>query len=104
MQLIVWDCYPDGLIEIGAESWFSFHQEPITIKGYGDNIELIKITRKIDFVESIKWGAKEFNISHNVDFNNSFGKELSDEEKEKIRVFNTRAELFETAFEWMHEL
>ncbi|MBV6419626.1 MAG: DNA primase [Ignavibacteriaceae bacterium] len=79
--------------------WKCFHCE----KG-GDNIELIKIARKVDFLAAIRWAAKEFNISHNVDFNNPFGKELSDEEKEKIRVFNTRAELFETAFEWMHEL
>lgn len=70
----------------------------------GDNIELIKISRKIDFMDTIKWAAKEFNISHTVDFNNPFDKELSDEEKEKIRQFNSNAELFETAFEWMHEL
>ena len=29
---------------------------------------------------------------------------MSDEELEKIRLFNSRAELFETAYEWMHEL
>ena len=86
-------------INSNEKYWKCFHCE----KG-GDNIELIKVARKIDFVEALRWAAKEFNISHNVDFNNPFGKELSDEEKDKIRVFNTRAELFETAYEWMHEL
>lgn len=86
-------------IKSDEKYWKCFHCE----KG-GDNIELIRVAKKIDFFESIKWAAREFNISHNVDFNNPFGKELSDEEKEKIRVFNSRAELFEIAFEWMHEL
>ena len=80
--------------------WKCFHS---TCGKSGDNIELIKITRKVDFVEALKWAAKEFNISHSVDFNNPFDKKLSDEEKEKIRRFNSNAELFETAFEWMHE-
>ena len=70
----------------------------------GDNIELIKVTKKIEFIDALKWAAKEFNISHSVDFNNPFNKELSDEQKEKIRQFNTNAELFETAYTWMHEL
>ena len=41
---------------INAEEkyWKCFHCE----KG-GDNIELIKVARKIDFVEGLKWAAKE---------------------------------------------
>jgi len=79
--------------------WKCFHCEM-----GGDNIELIKIARKIDFVEALKWAAKEFNISHKVDFDNPFDEELSDEEKERVRLFNSRAELFETAYKWMREL
>ncbi len=70
----------------------------------GDNIELIKISLKIEFIDALKWAAKEFNLTHTVDFNNPFGNELSDEEKERIRKFNVNAELFETVFKWMHEL
>lgn len=86
-------------INSNEKYWKCFHCE----KG-GDNIELIKTAREIDFVDVLKWAAKEFNISHNVDFNNPFGNELSEAEKESIRKFNTNAELFETTFEWMHEL
>ncbi len=70
----------------------------------GDNIELIKIFKKVDYVEALKWAAKEFHIQHSVDFNNPYDNKLSDEEHEKIRLFNSRAELFETAYEWMHGL
>ena len=70
----------------------------------GDNIELIKIYKKIDYVEALKWAANEFNIKHSVDFNNPYNNKISSEEQEKIRLFNSRAELFETAYEWMHEL
>lgn len=70
----------------------------------GDNIELIKVTKKIEFIDAIKWAAKEFNLSHTVDFNNPLGKQLTDEEKEKIRQFNANAELYETAYGWMHDL
>ncbi len=70
----------------------------------GDNIELIKITRKIEFIDALKWASKEFNLTHSVNFNNPYDHKLTDEEQEKIRAFNSRAELFETAYEWMHEL
>jgi len=70
----------------------------------GNNIELIKIYKKVDYVEALKWAAKEFNIQHSVDFNNPYSNNISDEELEKIRLFNSRAELFETAYTWMHEL
>lgn len=70
----------------------------------GDNIELIKIFKKIEYIEALKWAAKEFNIKHSVDFNNPYDHKLSDEDQEKIRLFNSRAELFETAYEWMHGL
>lgn len=70
----------------------------------GDNIELIKIYKKVDYVEALKWAAKEFHIQHSVDFNNPYNNKISNEEQEKIRLFNSRAELFETAYEWMHEL
>lgn len=70
----------------------------------GDNIELIKIFKKMDFIDALKWAAKEFHLQHSVDFNNPYDHKLSDEEQEKIRLFNSRAELFETAYEWMHEL
>jgi DNA primase len=70
----------------------------------GDNIELIKIFKKIDFIEALKWAAKEFHIQHSIDFNNPYSNNISDEELEKIRLFNSRSELFETAYEWMHEL
>ena len=70
----------------------------------GDNIELIKIFKKIDYIEALKWAAKEFHIQHSVDFNNPYSNNISDEELEKIRLFNSRAELFETAYDWMHEL
>ena len=79
--------------------WKCFHCE----KG-GDNIELIKITRNIDFVEALKWAAKEFNIQHSVDFDNPYNNELTEEEKQEIRLFNSRAELFETAYRWMHDI
>ena len=79
--------------------WNCFHCET-----GGDNIELIKVTKRVEFIEAIKWAAKEFNLSHTVDFNNPFGNSLSDEEKERIRKFNVNAELFETAYSWMHEL
>ena len=70
----------------------------------GDNIELIKIYKKVDYVEALKWAAKEFQIQHSVDFNNPYNNKMSDEELEKIRLFNSRADLFETAYEWMHKL
>jgi DNA primase len=79
--------------------WKCFQCEKV-----GDNIELIKIFKKIDYIEALKWAAKEFHIQHSVDFNNPYGHKLTDEEQEKIRLFNSRAELFETAYEWMHEL
>jgi len=72
--------------------------------GGGDNIKLIKVAKKIDFLDALKWAAKEFNIKHSVDFNNPYNNKMSDEELEKIRLFNSRAELFETAYEWMHKL
>ncbi|HCY77723.1 MAG TPA: hypothetical protein DHV28_17565 [Ignavibacteriales bacterium] len=79
--------------------WKCFQCEKV-----GDNIELIKIFKKIDFLGALKWAAKEFNLSHSVDFNNPYSNNISDEELEKIRLFNSRVELFETAYEWMHEL
>lgn len=86
-------------INTSDKMWKCFHCELV-----GDNIELIKVTKKIEFIDALKWAAKEFNISHSVDFNNPYSNNISDAELEKIRLFNSRAELFETAYEWMHEL
>ena len=88
-------------IKTEEKYWNCFHK---TCGRGGDNIELIKIVLKCEFVDALKWVAKEFGINHSVDLNNPFDKELSDEEKEKIRQFNSNAELFETAYTWMHEL
>ena len=35
----------------------------------GDNIELIKIFKKMDFIDALKRAAHEFPIKHSVDFN-----------------------------------
>ena len=80
------------------------HWKCFQCKKGGDNIELIKIFKKIDFIEALNWAAKEFHIQHSVDFNNPYNNKMSDEALEKIRLFNSRAELFETAYEWMHSL
>lgn len=90
------------VINTDGNYWQCFHSTCQI--GGGDNIKLIKVAKKIEFLDALKWAAKEFNIKHSVDFNNPFNHKLSDEEQEKIRLFNSRAELFETAYEWMHEL
>src|ERR1035437_9037356 len=53
----------------------------------GDNISLIEFALKKNFVESIEWFTKHFNIIHSVDLKTNKSPELTDEENEKSRIF-----------------
>ncbi|MDR3611408.1 MAG: CHC2 zinc finger domain-containing protein [Ignavibacteriaceae bacterium] len=53
----------------------------------GDNISLVELALKFNFVEAIKWITTQFSITHSVDFITDKQPELTEEEKKKSDYF-----------------
>ena len=68
----------------------------------GDNIELIKISKGLEFVEALDWAKSEFNLDDiSIAHSNSDAQNISNEQVDKEKQL--KGMLYEKVYEYLHE-